>query len=130
MHHDNDDDPAKPGCEPVQKFRAVVFLHTLDFCLGLAISTVARLLFQIGNAVGLFGNHTFCIFERLSNCGLVGCQLGVGTCKALCCGDREAGREGAESGAGGVAGEGICYFRPDRPGGVGPAGRKAGDGSI
>jgi hypothetical protein len=44
MHHDNDDDPAKPGCEPVQKFRAVVFLHTLDFCLGLAISTVARLL--------------------------------------------------------------------------------------
>jgi hypothetical protein len=49
MHHeddydDNNDDPAKPVCEPVQKFRAVVFLHTLDFCLGLAISTVARLL--------------------------------------------------------------------------------------
>jgi hypothetical protein len=35
--------------------------------------------FQIGDAVGLFGNRPFCIFERLSNCGLVGCQFGLGT---------------------------------------------------
>ena len=54
---------------------------------------------------------------RISRSADVACMTGQ-VCKALCCGDREAGREGAESGAGGVAGEGICYFRPDRPGGV------------
>jgi hypothetical protein len=129
-NNDNDGDAAIPGCEPDQKFRAVVFLRILGFCFGLGDFNGGALAFQIGDAVGLSGNRTFCIFERLSNCGLVGCQLGVGTGKALYCAGREAGREGAESGAGGMDGEGICYFWPDRPGGVRAAGGKQGGAST
>jgi hypothetical protein len=83
MHHeddyDNNDDASKPVCEPVQKFRAVVFLRILGFCVSLGDFSGGAAAFQIGDAVGLFGNRPFCIFERLSNCGLVGCQFGLGT---------------------------------------------------
>ncbi len=64
MHHeddydDNNDDPAKPVCEPVQKFRAVVFLHTLGFCVGLGDFNGGASAFQIGNAVGLVDDRQF-----------------------------------------------------------------------